>query len=74
MAKGTVAHGRPDQWWTPAGIGTLIGRGFHMGMTLSGFSQMLRRRGWNHRVPARRAVEHDEAAVAGWMKEVRGRT
>ncbi|MET9695254.1 winged helix-turn-helix domain-containing protein, partial [Streptomyces sp. NPDC006514] len=31
---------------------------------------MLRRHGWSHQVPARRAVERDEAAVAGWVKEV----
>ncbi|MFF3748780.1 winged helix-turn-helix domain-containing protein [Streptomyces kronopolitis] len=39
-------------------------------MTLSGISQMLRRHGWSHQVPSRRAVERDEAAVAGWVKDV----
>ncbi|MFF7242154.1 winged helix-turn-helix domain-containing protein [Streptomyces collinus] len=34
------------------------------------FSQMLHRHGWNHQVPARRALERDEAAVAGWVKDV----
>ncbi|MGW2995076.1 winged helix-turn-helix domain-containing protein [Streptomyces sp. NPDC001193] len=38
-------------------------------MTLSGISQMLRRRGWSQ-IPCRRALERDEAAVAGWVKEV----
>ncbi|MCX5233119.1 winged helix-turn-helix domain-containing protein [Streptomyces sp. NBC_00233] len=38
-------------------------------MTLSGIS-MLPRHGWSCQVPARRAVEHDEAAVADWVKEV----
>jgi hypothetical protein len=38
-------------------------------MTLSGISQMLRRHGWSHQVPARRAIERDDAAVAGWVKE-----
>ncbi|WP_420717202.1 IS630 family transposase [Streptomyces sp. H27-G5] len=63
LAKGPVAHGWPDQRWTLARIKTLIGRRFHKSMTLSGISQMLRRRGWSHQVPARRAVERDEAAV-----------
>ncbi|MFJ4094156.1 transposase [Kitasatospora sp. NPDC089913] len=71
LAKGPLAHGRPDQRWTPARIKTLIGRRFHRSMTLSGISQMLRRRGWSHQVPARRAVERDETTVAGWVKEVR---
>ncbi|MFE5736933.1 winged helix-turn-helix domain-containing protein [Streptomyces celluloflavus] len=30
---------------------------------------MLRRRGWSHQVPARRALERDEEDVAGWAKE-----
>ncbi|MGW6412909.1 helix-turn-helix domain-containing protein [Streptomyces vinaceus] len=50
---------------------SLIGRRFHKAMTLPGISQMLRRHGWSHQVPARRAVERDEASVAGWVKEVR---
>nr|WP_079408385.1 winged helix-turn-helix domain-containing protein [Streptomyces sp. 3211] len=70
LAKGPVAHGWPDQRWTLARIKALIGRRFHKSMTLSGISQMLRRRGWSHQVPARRAVERDEVAVAGWVKEV----
>lgn len=70
LTKGPVAHGWPDHRWTPARIKTLIGRRFHKSMTLSGISPMLRRHGWSHQVPARRAVERDEAAVAGWVKEV----
>ncbi|MGP3987743.1 winged helix-turn-helix domain-containing protein [Streptomyces sp. 3N207] len=30
---------------------------------------MLGRHGWTCQVPARRAIERDEAAVAGWVKE-----
>lgn len=69
LAKGPVVHGWPDQTWTLARIKTLIGRRFHKSFSLSGVSQMLRRHGWSHNVPARRAVERDEAAVAGWVKE-----
>lgn len=69
-AKGAVAHGWSDQTWTLTRIKTLIGRRFHNSFTLSGISQMLRRHGWSHQVPARHAVERDEAAVAGWVKEI----
>lgn len=69
LAKGPVAHGWPDQRWTLARIRTLIGRRFHKSMTLSGISQMLRRHGWSHQVPARRALERNDNAVAGWVKE-----
>lgn len=48
-----------------ARIKTLIGRRFHKSMTLSGISQMLRRHGWSHQVPARRALERNEGSGAG---------
>jgi transposase len=69
LDKGPVAHGWPDQTWTLSRIKTLIGRGFHKSLTLSGISQMLRRHGWSHQVPAKRATVRDDAAVAGWVKE-----
>ncbi|CAG6396717.1 hypothetical protein SCOCK_450032 [Actinacidiphila cocklensis] len=69
LDKGPVAHGWQDQTWTLARIKTLIGRRFHKSFTLSGIAQMLRRHGWSHQVPARRAVERDDSAVAGWVKE-----
>ncbi|QRX89486.1 winged helix-turn-helix domain-containing protein [Streptomyces noursei] len=69
LAKGPVAHGWPGQTWTLQRIKILIGRRFHKSITLSGIAQMLRRHGWSHQVPARRATERDEQAVAGWVKE-----
>lgn len=69
LAKGPVAHGRPDQTRTLARIKTLIGRRFHKSMTLSAIAQMLHRHDFSHQVPTRRAVERDEEAVAGWVKE-----
>ena len=69
LAKGPVAHGRPDQTWTLARIKTLIGRRFHKSMTLSAIARMPHRHGFSHQVPARRALERDEGAVAGWVKE-----
>ncbi len=38
-------------------------------MTLSAIAKMLHRHGFSHQVPARRAIERDEQAVAGWVKE-----
>lgn len=69
LVKGPVAHGWPDQTWTLARIKTLIGRRFHKTITPSGIAQMLRRHGWSHQVPARRALERDEQTVTGWVKE-----
>ncbi|MGW2602339.1 IS630 family transposase [Streptomyces klenkii] len=69
LAKGPAAHGWPDQTWTLSRVKTLIGRRFHKTMTLSAIAQMLHRNGWSHQVPARPALERDEDAVAGWVKE-----
>ncbi|WUE96552.1 winged helix-turn-helix domain-containing protein [Streptomyces sp. NBC_00490] len=71
LARGPVAHGWPDQTWTLARIKMLIGRRFHMSMTLSAIAQMLHRHGFSHQVSARRAIERDEEAVTGWVKERR---
>ncbi|MEY9816327.1 transposase [Streptomyces albogriseolus] len=69
LAKGPVAHGWPDQTWTVSRIKTLIGRRFHKSYTVQGVAALLKRHGWSCQVPARRALERDEAAVAGWVKE-----
>ncbi|MEU7688513.1 winged helix-turn-helix domain-containing protein [Streptomyces spectabilis] len=69
LAKGPVAHGWPDQTWTLARIKTLIGRRFHKSFTLSAIARMLRRHGFSHQVPARRALERDEDKVTGWVKQ-----
>ncbi|WP_188197863.1 winged helix-turn-helix domain-containing protein [Nonomuraea sp. SYSU D8015] len=69
LDKGPLAHGWPDQTWTLRRIQTVIGRRFHKSISLSGIAQLLRRRGWTHQLPARRALERDQAAVTGWIKE-----
>ncbi len=69
LDRGAVAHGWPDQTWTLARVKTLIGRRFHKTYTIQGVALLLKRHGWSCQVPARRAVERDQAAVAGWVKE-----
>lgn len=69
LARGPVAHGWPDQTWTLSRIKTLIGRRFHKSYTIQGVAVLLKRHGWSCQVPARRAVERDDAAVAGWVKK-----
>lgn len=69
LAQGATAHGYPDQTWTLARIQTLIGYRFHKHMSLSSISVMLRRHGWSHQLPARRALERDPQAVTGWVKD-----
>jgi transposase len=71
LGQGAVAHGRPDQAWTLARIAALIGRRFHKSHTPQGVAALLHRHGRSHQVPARRALERDDAATAAWVKEAR---
>lgn len=69
LDKGPIAHGFADQRWTLARITTLIGRRFHKSYTPQGVAALLHRHGWSHQVPARRALERDDEAVAAWVRE-----
>ncbi|MFF8478651.1 winged helix-turn-helix domain-containing protein [Streptomyces sp. NPDC015414] len=69
MAEGPVAHGRPDQTWTLARIKTLTGRRFRKSMTLPSIARMLHQKLFSHQFPARRAIERDQEAVVGYVKE-----
>lgn len=55
--------------WTLSRIRTLIGRRFYKSYTVQGVAAVLKRHGWSCQGPARRAVERDDAAVAGWVNE-----
>ncbi|MFI6935467.1 transposase [Streptomyces sp. NPDC050287] len=70
LVKGSAAHGWEDQRWTLARIKTVIGRRFQPVVTRRQFPHALDRAGHAWQVPARRAMERDDEAVAGWVKEV----
>lgn len=66
LAKGPTAHGWEDQRWTLSRVKTVIGRRrFHLTYTIQGVRKLLVRNGWSCQVPARRAMERDDEAVAG---------
>jgi transposase len=58
-----------DQRWTLARIADLVRRRFRVEYTLAGMDVLLHRMGWSVQVPARRAAERDEAAIAAWRQE-----
>jgi transposase len=58
-----------DQRWTLARIADLARRRFRVEYTLAGIDVLLHRIGWSVQVPARRAAERDEAAIARWKEE-----
>jgi putative transposase len=47
----------------------LIGRLFHASYTLRSTSYLLHRMGWSPQVPAHRAVERNEDAIAAWCTQ-----
>ena len=69
LARGPAEHGFTDQRWTLARVALLIGRLFHVRYTLRGTSYLLHRNGFTVQVPARRAAERNEAAIATWRMQ-----
>jgi transposase len=58
-----------DQCWTLARIAEVAWRRFGVEYTLAGLDLLLHRIGWSVQVPARQAVERDEARIAAWRQE-----
>jgi transposase len=58
-----------DQRWTLARVAELVMRLFGVSYTLRGVSYLLHRAGFSPQVPAHRAVERDEDAVAAWRTQ-----
>ena len=69
LEAGPAAWGWKDQCWTLARISELVYERFKVDYTLAGLDLLLHRLGWSVQVPARRAAERDEAAIATWKQE-----
>jgi transposase len=69
LDAGPAACGYEDQCWTLARVADQVWRRFGVEYTLGGVHVLLHRTGWSVQVPARRAAERDEAAVAAWKQE-----
>jgi transposase len=52
-----------------ARVSEVVRRRFGVEYTLAGMDLLLHRSGWSVQVPARRAAERDEAAIATWREE-----
>jgi putative transposase len=64
LDAGPAACGHKDQRWTLARVAALVMRLFGVSYTLRGTSFLLHRLGFTPQVPAHRAAERDEAAIA----------
>src|SRR5271163_4063759 len=69
LEAGPAAWGYEDQCWTLARIAELVWERFGVEYTLAGVHVLMHRAGWSVQVPARRAAERDDAAVARWKEE-----
>jgi transposase len=69
LDEGPAAGGYEDQRWTLARVADLVWERFGAQYTLAGVHVLLHRAGWSVQVPARRAAERDEAAIARWRQE-----
>jgi putative transposase len=70
LEAGPAVHGfGPDQRWTGARVADLIARRFHVRYTVRGATYLLHRLGYSPQVPAHRAVERDDEAIAAWRVE-----
>jgi transposase len=69
LEAGPAACGYEDQCWTLARIADLVWQRFGVEYTLAGMDVLLHRIGWSVQVPARRAAERDDAAIARWREE-----
>ena len=69
LEAGPAAWGWEDQCQPLARIAELVRRRFKVEYTLAGLDVLLHRIGWSVQVPARRAAERDEAAIAAWREE-----
>lgn len=71
LERGALAHGwDEEQGWTLVRIRALIIRLFLVEYTVQGVWKLMRRHGWSPQVPARRALERDDASVERWRSEV----
>jgi putative transposase len=69
LDAGPAACGYEDQCWTLARVAEQAWQRFDVEYTLAGMDVLLHRLGWSVQVPARRAAERDEAAIAAWRAE-----
>jgi transposase len=69
LQAGPAAYGWSDQRWTLARVRALVAEYFGVTYSIKGMALVLHRRGWSVRVPAHRAAERDDEAIATWREE-----
>ena len=70
LTQGAMAHGHHTELWTTQRIAALIERRLGVKYHRNHVGKLLHQVGWSHQKPERRAVERDEASIAGWKRSV----
>lgn len=69
LRRGAKDYGFATDGWTLARIRRVINETFGVAYAdLSGVWRLLHRMGWTNQLPARRALERDEDAIADWIE------
>lgn len=68
LVLGAEHWGFAGDLWTLPRVATLIERGFGVRYHPAHVCRVLRDLGWTSQLPARRATQRDEAAIAAWLR------
>jgi transposase len=69
LLRGAQAAGFPTDLWTCPRVAQLIAQRFRIRYHVDHLGRLLHALGWSPQKPARRAVERDEEAIQGWVKQ-----
>ena len=69
LLQGPLAHGYRTNLWTTARIAVLIGRELGVRYHRDHIGRLMHSLNWSHQKPERRALEHDEQAIARWKQK-----
>lgn len=70
LAQGAIQQGYRTELWTTQRIAELIENRFGVRYHRNHVGKLLHQLRWSHQKPERRAVEHDDAAIAQWGRTV----
>jgi putative transposase len=69
LRNGAQAAGFATDLWTCPRVAQVIARRFGVQYHVDHLRRLLRAMGWSPQKPQRQAVERDEQAIRGWIKE-----
>lgn len=68
LLAGPIAAGYRTDLWTTARIAEVIERDFGVSYHRDNIGRLMRRMGWSHQKPERRAAQRDEGKIRDWVE------